>query len=94
MLPPGTQGGCRSGSLLVDGSTLVKLAGYAKKYGVITKLPDMKKLVPNNIPRPGPPGHGHEPAGFAGTRRQARDEAEPGPVQLRRHRQSNTRTSD
>ena len=50
MLPPGTQNvRLPIWSPLVDRSTLVKLAGYAKKYGVITKLPEMKKLVPNNI---------------------------------------------
>ena len=50
MLPPGTQNvRLPIWSPLVDRSTLVKLAGYAKKYGVITKLPDMRKLVPNNI---------------------------------------------
>jgi hypothetical protein len=50
MLPPGTQNvRLPIWSPLVDRATLVKLAGYAKKYGVITKLPDMKKLVPNSI---------------------------------------------
>ena len=50
MLPPGTQNvRLPIWSPLVDRSKLVKLAGYAKKYGVITKLPDMRKLVPNSI---------------------------------------------
>jgi len=50
MLPPGTQNvRLPIWSPLVDRSKLLKLAGYTKKYGVITKLPNMKQLVPNSI---------------------------------------------
>jgi NitT/TauT family transport system substrate-binding protein len=50
MLPPGTQNvHLPIWSPLVDRTKLQKLAGYAKKYGVITKLPNMKKLVPSSI---------------------------------------------
>jgi NitT/TauT family transport system substrate-binding protein len=34
---------------IVDRRQLQQLAGYAKKYGVITKLPNMKELVPTSI---------------------------------------------
>jgi spore coat protein U-like protein len=36
-------------SPLVDRSKLQTLANYTKKYGVITKLPNMRQLVPNSI---------------------------------------------
>jgi len=50
MLPPGTQNvRLPIWSPLVDRSKLQQLAGYARKYGVITKLPNMKQLVPNSI---------------------------------------------
>jgi NitT/TauT family transport system substrate-binding protein len=50
MLPAGTQNvRLPIWSPLVDRSKLEKLAGYTRKYGVITRLPNMKQLVPNSI---------------------------------------------
>jgi NitT/TauT family transport system substrate-binding protein len=50
MLPAGTQNvRLPIWSPLVNRSTLQKLADYTRKYGVITKLPNMKQLVPNSI---------------------------------------------
>jgi NitT/TauT family transport system substrate-binding protein len=50
MLPAGTQNvRLPIWSPLVDRSKVQKLAGYTKKYGVITKLPNIKQLVPNSI---------------------------------------------
>jgi NitT/TauT family transport system substrate-binding protein len=50
MLPAGTQNvRLPIWSPLVDRSKLQTLANYTKKYGVITKLPNMKQLVPNSI---------------------------------------------
>ncbi|HYZ20417.1 MAG TPA: ABC transporter substrate-binding protein [Gaiellaceae bacterium] len=50
MLPPGTQNvRLPIWSPLVDRSKLQRLAGYARKYDVITKLPNMRQLVPNSI---------------------------------------------
>jgi NitT/TauT family transport system substrate-binding protein len=50
MLPPGT-GNVRLPiwSPLVDRSKLQTLANYTRKYGVITRMPNMKQLVPNSI---------------------------------------------
>jgi NitT/TauT family transport system substrate-binding protein len=50
MLPPGTQNvRLPIWSPLVDRRKIAQLAGYTRKYGVITKLPNMKQLVPNSI---------------------------------------------
>jgi NitT/TauT family transport system substrate-binding protein len=50
MLPAGTQNvRLPIWSPLVDRSKVQKLAGYARQYGVITRLPNMKQLVPNSI---------------------------------------------
>jgi NitT/TauT family transport system substrate-binding protein len=50
MLPAGTQNvRLPIWSPLVDRSKLQKLAGYTRKYDVITRLPNMKQLVPNSI---------------------------------------------
>jgi NitT/TauT family transport system substrate-binding protein len=50
MLPAGTQNvRLPIWSPLVDRSKLQKLAGYTRKYGVITRLPNMRQLVPNSI---------------------------------------------
>jgi NitT/TauT family transport system substrate-binding protein len=50
MLPPGT-GNVRLPiwSPLVDRSKLQRLAEYTRKYGVITRMPNMRQLVPNSI---------------------------------------------
>ena len=50
MLPSGTQNvRLPIWSPLVDRSKLQKLADYTRKYGVITRLPNMRQLVPNSI---------------------------------------------
>jgi NitT/TauT family transport system substrate-binding protein len=50
MLPPGTQNvRLPIWSPLVDRSKLQKLAEYTRKYGVITRMPNMRQLVPNSI---------------------------------------------
>jgi NitT/TauT family transport system substrate-binding protein len=50
MLPAGTQNvRLPIWSPLVDRSKLQKLADYTRRYGVITKLPNVKQLVPNSI---------------------------------------------
>jgi NitT/TauT family transport system substrate-binding protein len=50
MLPAGTQNvRLPIWSPLVDRSKLQKLAAYTRKYDVITKLPNMRLLVPNSI---------------------------------------------
>lgn len=50
MLPAGTQNvRLPIWSPLVDRSKLQTLATYTRKYGVITKLPNMRQLVPNSI---------------------------------------------
>jgi NitT/TauT family transport system substrate-binding protein len=50
MLPPGTQNvRLPIWSPLVDRSKLQALAAYTRKYGVITRLPNMRQLVPNSI---------------------------------------------
>jgi NitT/TauT family transport system substrate-binding protein len=50
MLPAGTQNvRLPIWSPLVDRSKLQTLANYTRRYGVITKLPNMKQLVPNSI---------------------------------------------
>ena len=50
LLPTGTQNvRLPIWSTLVDRGKLQQLAGYARKYGVITRLPNMKQLVPNSI---------------------------------------------
>jgi NitT/TauT family transport system substrate-binding protein len=50
MLPPGTQNvRLPIWSPLVDRSKLQALANYTRKYGVITRLPNMRQLVPNSI---------------------------------------------
>jgi hypothetical protein len=50
MLPRGTENvRLPIWSTVVDRSKINQLAGYAKKYGVITKLPNMKELVPSSI---------------------------------------------
>jgi NitT/TauT family transport system substrate-binding protein len=50
LLPAGTQNiRLPIWSTLVDRGKLQQLAGYARKYGVITRMPNMKQLVPNSI---------------------------------------------
>ena len=50
MLPAGTQNvRLPIWSPLVDRSKLQTLANYTRKYGVITKLPNLRQLVPNSI---------------------------------------------
>jgi NitT/TauT family transport system substrate-binding protein len=50
MLPSGTQNvRLPIWSPLVDRSKLQKLADYTRKYGVITRMPNMRQLVPNSI---------------------------------------------
>ena len=50
MLPPGTQNvRLPIWSPLVDRSKVQKLADYTRRYGVITRMPNMKQLVPNSI---------------------------------------------
>ena len=50
LLPTGTQNvRLPIWSTLVDRGKLQQLAGYARKYGVITRMPNMKQLVPNSI---------------------------------------------
>jgi NitT/TauT family transport system substrate-binding protein len=50
MLPAGTQNvRLPIWSPLVDRSKLQTLANYTRKYGVITRLPNMRQLVPNSI---------------------------------------------
>ncbi len=50
LLPSGTQNvRLPIWSTLVDRGKLQQLAGYARKYGVITRMPNMKQLVPNSI---------------------------------------------
>jgi len=50
MLPPGTQNvRLPIWSPLVDRSKVQKLADYTRRYGVITRMPNMKRLVPNSI---------------------------------------------
>jgi NitT/TauT family transport system substrate-binding protein len=50
MLPAGTQNvRLPIWSPLVDRSKLQKLAEYSRKYDVITRLPNMRQLVPNSI---------------------------------------------
>jgi NitT/TauT family transport system substrate-binding protein len=50
MLPPGTQNvRLPIWSPVVDRSKLQSLANYARKYGVITRMPNMRQLVPNTI---------------------------------------------
>jgi hypothetical protein len=50
MLPAGTQNvRLPIWSPLVDRSKLQKLADFTRKYGVITRLPNMRQLVPNSI---------------------------------------------
>ena len=50
LLPQGTQNvRLPIWTTLVDRSKLQQLAGYAKKYEVITKLPNMRQLVPTSI---------------------------------------------
>jgi NitT/TauT family transport system substrate-binding protein len=50
MLPAGTQNvRLPIWSPLVDRSKLQSLASYTRKYGVITRLPNMRQLVPNSI---------------------------------------------
>ncbi|HET9323318.1 MAG TPA: ABC transporter substrate-binding protein [Gaiellaceae bacterium] len=50
MLPPGTQNvRLPIWSTVVDRGKLDQLARYARKYGVITRLPNMKQLVPSSI---------------------------------------------
>ena len=50
MLPAGTQNvRLPIWSPLVDRSKLQKLADYTRKYGVITRTPNMRQLVPNSI---------------------------------------------
>jgi NitT/TauT family transport system substrate-binding protein len=50
MLPAGTQNvRLPIWTTLVDRSKLQQLAGFAKKYDVITKLPNMRQLVPTSI---------------------------------------------
>jgi NitT/TauT family transport system substrate-binding protein len=50
MLPPGTQNvRLPIWSPLVDRSKLQKLAEYTRKYDVITRMPNMRQLVPNSI---------------------------------------------
>ena len=41
--------GCRSGARSSTGRTLLKLAKYAKEFGVISTLPNMAALVPSSI---------------------------------------------
>jgi NitT/TauT family transport system substrate-binding protein len=50
MLPPGTQNvRLPIWSPVVDRGKLQSLANYTRKYGVITRLPNMRQLVPNSI---------------------------------------------
>jgi NitT/TauT family transport system substrate-binding protein len=50
MLPPGTQNvRLPIWSPVVDRGKVQSLANYARKYGVITRLPNMRQLVPNSI---------------------------------------------
>jgi NitT/TauT family transport system substrate-binding protein len=50
MLPSGTQNvRLPIWSPLVDRSKLQRLATFTRKYGVITKMPNMRQLVPNSI---------------------------------------------
>jgi NitT/TauT family transport system substrate-binding protein len=50
MLPPGTQNvRLPIWSPVVDRGKLQSLANYARKYGVITRMPNMRQLVPNSI---------------------------------------------
>ncbi len=89
MLPPGTQNvRLPIWSPVVDRGKLQTLANYARKYGVITRMPNMRQLVPEqHRQRARPARHGAGPARAAATRRQHGDEADGGPVHLRRHRQ-------
>jgi NitT/TauT family transport system substrate-binding protein len=50
-LPPALAGNVRLPiwTTIVDRAQLVKLAGYAKKYGAITSLPNFTQLVPSSI---------------------------------------------
>jgi NitT/TauT family transport system substrate-binding protein len=50
MLPPGTQNvRLPIWSPIVDRGKLQSLANYARRYGVITRMPNMRQLVPNSI---------------------------------------------
>jgi NitT/TauT family transport system substrate-binding protein len=50
MLPPGTQNvRLPIWSPVIDRGKLQSLANYARKYGVITRLPNMRQLVPDSI---------------------------------------------
>ena len=50
MLPPGTQNvRLPIWSPVVDRGKVQSLANYARKYGVITRMPNMKQLVPDSI---------------------------------------------
>jgi NitT/TauT family transport system substrate-binding protein len=50
MLPPGTQNvRLPIWSPIVDRGKLQSLANYTRKYGVITRMPNMKQLVPTSI---------------------------------------------
>jgi NitT/TauT family transport system substrate-binding protein len=50
MLPPGTQNvRLPIWSPVVDRGKLQSLANYTRKYGVITRMPNMKQLVPTSI---------------------------------------------
>jgi NitT/TauT family transport system substrate-binding protein len=50
MLPSGTQNvRLPIWSPLVNRATLLTLANYTRKYGVITRLPNMRQLVPNSV---------------------------------------------